>query len=86
MLVLFVCVLTWVFFLRIFKTLLPLPRQYLVAIGRSEKGQPIGVTVHSDLLRILVTLLPDGDMGCSELGKSTIFNEHSVRAPNSNYK
>ena len=35
------------FFPRIFKTLQPLPRQYWAVIGRSENGQPIGVTVHS---------------------------------------
>ena len=42
------CSLNIVFFSpRIFKTLQPLPRQYWAAIGCSENGQPIGMTVNS---------------------------------------
>ena len=61
------------FFPRIFKTLQPPPRQYLAVIGRSENGQPIGVTVHSNESVSYVQ-----GMGCNELGKNTIFNKHSV--------
>ena len=56
-----------------FKTLQPLPRQYWAVIGRSENGQPIGMTVDS-----YESVSYMQGMGCNELGKNTIFNEHSV--------
>ena len=49
-------------------------------ISRSENDQPIGVTVHWDLLQEWV-VLPHAEIGCSELGE-TIFIEHPVHQPN----
>ena len=46
-------------------------------IGCTLVDQPIGVTVHSDILRECVARLY-AVMGCGELGKSTIFLEHLV--------
>ena len=52
-----------------------LSSMFWAVIGRSENGQPIGVTVHSyDSVSYVK------GMGCNGLGKNTIFNEHSVPA------
>ena len=61
-----------------FKTLQPLPRQYWAVIGRSEKGQPIGVTVLSDLLHGWVGLQHGGD-GLQWIGKKTQFPMNTLR-------
>ena len=52
----------------------PLPQQHWTAIGCTENGKPLGVTVHSknELLSYMQRT------GCSELGKNTFFNEHPV--------
>ena len=42
------CLLNIVFFPPIFNILQPLPRKDRAAIGCTENGQPIRVTVHSD--------------------------------------
>ena len=59
------------FSLRTLKIWRPLPHRPWTAIGCTENGQPIGVRVHSDLLQ---------GMGCSGLGKVTIFLEHIVHS------
>ena len=65
------------FFPRIFNILRPRLRPHLATIGCTVNGQPIRVTVHSDLRSDELLSYMQG-MGCSELGKNTIFNEHPV--------
>ena len=60
-----------------FNILRPLSRQHWAAIGCTVNGQPIRVTVHSDLSSDELLSYMQG-MGCSELGKNTIFNEHPL--------
>ena len=45
--------------------------------SRTENGQPIKVTVHSDLRSDELLSYMQG-MGCSELGKTKFLNEHPV--------
>jgi len=65
------------FFPRIFNILRPCLRQHWAAIGCAVNGQPIIVTVHSDLRSDELLSYMQG-MGCSELGKKTIFNMNTL--------
>ena len=66
------------FFPRIFNILRPLPCKDRAAIGCTENGQPIRVTVNSDLKSDELISYMQG-MDCSKFGKNTVFNEHPVR-------
>ena len=72
------CSLNIVFFPRIFNILCHLSKDR-AAIGCTEIGQPIRVTVHSDLSSDESISYMEG-MGCSKFEKNTIFNEHLVVA------
>ena len=61
---------------RIFNILRPFPRKNRAAIGCTENGQPIRVTVHSDLRSDDLISYMQG-MGCSK-GKNAICNEHPL--------
>ena len=60
------------FFPRIFNILRPRLRQHWAAIGCTVNGQPIRVTVHSDLRSDELLSYMQG-MGCSELEKKHNF-------------
>ena len=63
-----------VFFPRNFNILRPLPRQDRTSIGCTENDQPIRVTkLRSDELIFYMQ-----GLGCSKIGKNTIFNEQPV--------
>ena len=73
------------FFPRISNILRPLPRKDRAAIGCTKNGQPIRVTVHSDLRSDeLISYMQE--IGCSKFGKNTIFNEHPVRKQHTRVK
>ena len=57
-----------VFFPRIFNVIRPLPRKNRAAIVCTENGQPIRVTVHSDLRSEELLSYMQG-MDCSEFGQ-----------------
>ena len=61
-------------------SVLPPPRKDLAAIGCSEIGRPIGVTVHSHCVDSFKGLLQQckRGRGCSGLGRGTVFPEHPV--------
>ena len=60
-----------------YNILRPLPRKDRAAIGCTEKGLSIRMTVHWDLRSDELISYMQG-MGCSKFRKNTIFNEHPV--------
>ena len=80
----FIWIIYWVFikkcifsFLKNSQSCATFLRQHWTAIGWTENVQPIIVTVHSDLRSVELLSYTQG-VGCSELGKNTILNEHPV--------
>ena len=71
------CSLNIVFFPQIYNILWPRVRPHWATICCTVNGQPIRVTVHSDLRSDELLSYMQG-MGCSELEKNSIFNEHPV--------
>ena len=61
---------------RIFSILRLLPSQHWAVIGCTKYGQPIRVTL--SILRKSLSAICRRGMGCSGLGKYTIFPEHPV--------
>ena len=65
------------FFLRILKSLPPIPRQHSAAIGCRKNYQQIGVTVHLHCVESFEGLLQRcrRGSGCSELWKNTLLKK-----------
>ena len=77
-----VCVFSVSANLQFFNILTALPRQRRAVIGRSENGQPIGMTVHLhcvwELWRTNIAAVMTLEMGCRGLWKYTIFPDNPV--------